>query len=322
MTQSIHSIKSMIGVDVAKHKLDIHILSTGEDQIVENSNKGVKAFIKQLKAYKGDVMIVMENTGGYEKLAHRLLTEAGFGVHVAHATRAYYFARQKGYFAKTDRLDARMLAEYGEQELVSATPLPTEIDEELKGLVSRRNQVIEQLTTEQLRCQRPQSAVVKASLQRQVKQLTKERKLLEMEIRKRIESDEEKRAKSKRLQTFKGVGETIANNLVSALPELGQLSREQIACLVGVAPKNCDSGKKRGRRMISGGRFAVRRQLYMAALVSIRHNPRFSAYYAGLKSRDKHSKVALVAVMRKIIITLNAMLRDEKDWEGDYAHCC
>jgi len=228
----------------------------------------------------------------------------------------YYFAKQKGYFGKTDMIDAHTSAQYGLQEAVVATPLLSKADEEVAGLTTRRVQLVDQLSAEKCRYQTPLSAVTKRLIKQQIKQLDIAIKRVDDLIDRRILADKEKQQRVVCMQTLKGVGRITANTLAAALPELGQVSRAQIACLCGVAPKNKDSGTKRGRRMIVGGRFNVRKILYMAALSAIRFNPTMKKFYERLKKQGKHSKVAIVAVMRKMIITLNAMLRDGKVWQS------
>lgn len=308
-------IPNIIGVDVAKDKLDIHCLMTGKYAQIGNNATSIRQWLKNAK--KGNItMLTVEKTGGYEELIRGLCVIHDVPVHVAHPMKVHYFAKQKGYFAKTDRIDAKILAEYTLQENVSASPVPTEADRILKELIARRTQLVQQITAEKCRLKDHLSTVIKRSIKRQVKSLENEITLIEKQIEKNIEADPEKHAKKARLETFKGVGPKVAIGLVAGLPELGTLSRSQIAGLVGVAPKNYDSGRKTGQRRIVGGRYDVRKLLYMGALAAITHNPIMKAFYAGLKARGKASKVALVAVMRKIIIALNAMVRNQTDWKA------
>jgi len=305
---------NVIGVDVAKNKLDIHCLMTGEHSLIENNASSIKQWLKQV-VKTNIVMMIVEKTGGYEELIRSLCVAHEVPIHVAHPAKVHYFAKQKGYFAKTDRIDAKILAEYAHQESVSASPIPTESERALKELLARRIQLVQQLTAEKCRIKEHLTPQIKRSLKRQVKSLENEIILIEKAIEKYIEADPEKQTKKKRLETFKGVGAKVAIGLVAGLPELGTLSRSQIAGLVGVAPKNYDSGGQRGQRRIVGGRYDVRKLLYMGALSAITYNPIMKAFYVGLKARGKVSKVALVAVMRKMIIALNAMLRDQTDWQ-------
>lgn len=304
---------SIIGIDVSKNKLDVHILPQKKALTLSNNTQEISAFIKEIKQTYQTKIIVMESTGGYEKLPKKLFDKASLPVHVAHPMRVHYFAKQKGFFAKTDKIDALSIALYGLQENV----LPTkESDNELlKYLSSRHGQLIDQLTREKNRLKDFLPNKIQKSIKRVIKSLEKELDVIEKAIAEEIESSQEMALKSKRLQTFKGIGKRTAHVLIAELPELGCITRKEASCLCGLAPRNNDSGTKVGRRSISGGRFHVRKALYMASLSAIRHNPAMQEYYQTLKAKGKHSKVALVAVMRKMIIALNAMLRDQKDWQ-------
>ncbi len=196
------------------------------------------------------------------------------------------------------------------------SPVPTKAEKILKELITRRIQLIQQMTAEKCRLKDHLATEIKRSISRHVKSLANEIILIEKQIEKNIQADPEKCVKKIRLETFKVVGSKVAAGLVAGMPELGNLSRSQIAGLIGVAPKNYDSGRKTGQRRIVGGRAELRKLLYMAALSAIRHNPIMKAFYSVLKAKGKASKVALVAVMRKIIITLNAMIRDQMDWQA------
>lgn len=314
-----NNTKAIIGVDVSKYKLDIFVLATEESFELENTEKSIRLWIKRLKKEKFEGLVVMENTGGYERTLRRLFKEAGISIHVAHATRIYFFGKQKGYFAKTDEIDARLIALYADQEDLEETPAFDKDRETLKELTYRQNQIIEQITAEKCRIGREMSSVLKRSINRMIKHLEKEKDLIQAEIEKLIKKNEVHSEQAERLQTFKGVGKRIAYGLIGLVPELGHVNRASIACLIGVAPKNRDSGTKTGYRMIMGGRFYARKLLYMGALVAIRYNTGLKMMYERLLSKGKKKKVAIVAVMRKIIITLNAMLRDHKNWVDP--HC-
>ena len=308
----------IIGVDVSKDKLDIYGLNTNKVINIANNEKDIKKFIKSLEVKPDNSLFVMESTGGYEKLLRKLLNSTGYQVHIAHPLRVHYFAKQKGYFAKTDSIDARAIKQYGEQENVQPTLAETKEAVELKELSSRRAQLIDLLTIEKCRIKPHQTKGINKSLKRHVTYLETEIALLDEKISKLIESDDTLTKKAARIQTVKGIGKKTANMLVSMLPELGLLNRAEIACLCGVAPKNKDSGIKTGKRHIFGGRGHVRKALYMVAVCASTHNPTMAQYYQKLKGKGKESKVALIAVMRKIVITLNAMIRDEKDFCYDY----
>lgn len=310
--------RTIVGIDVSKDKLDIHVLFQNKTFMIDNHPKAIAGLIKRLKHEYPIPFVVMENTGGLEKTAHSLCTKHGIDVHIAHSNRVYHFAKQKGYFAKTDKKDAETIAEYAHQEQVEATPSYNEEETALRELSNRRAQIVDDLHDEKCRLTRPLSSSVKRSINRKVKFLEQEKKQIEKEMHTLIHNCPEKKETMKRLQTFNGIGPAISQGLVALLPELGQMSRSQIAAILGVAPKNNDSGKKQGRRRIVGGRFNARRLLYMGALVSIRHNETLKLLYNRLIEKGKPAKVAIVAVMRKIIITLNAMIRDKKDWAPNY----
>lgn len=307
--------KEVIGMDVSKDKLDIFTFGSKKSQIIKNNEKSIKKFISLLKKDNFYGLVVMESTGGYEKLAHKILCEAGINVHVAHANKIFHFKNQKGYFGKTDNIDAEVLMKYGEQEEITATEKYDKNEEVKKELSSRRTQIMDQIVVEKCRLKEHLSTFIKKSIQRTIKLLKNELALIDKEISKIINSDSTTSKKSQLLQTFKGVGNVVSATLICLLPELGALNRAQIACLCGVAPKNNDSGTKTGKRKVVGGRFYVRKVLYMSALTSVRSNHDMKIYYRQLKAKGKASKVALTAVMRKIIITLNAMLRDSLPWQ-------
>jgi len=315
MTNSVN--QAIIGIDVSKDKLDLYFLSEGRYSHWENTPKGINAGIRELKRMGFSGLIVMEATGGYERLCHQSLSKAGYAVHVAHPMRVHHFIKQKGYYAKTDGIDTKALAEYGQQPDIKASPVRDKHALERADLSSRRSQLVEQLSTEKCRMKSHLSSVVKRSLKRNIKTLEAEINHIEQALEKNIALNERIKMQAELLMTFKGVGKTTANILLSELPELGQLNRREIACLSGLAPRNCDSGRKQGKRMIRGGRGYVRKILYMSALTSIVHNPTMRAFYRRLKETGKESKVCLTAVMRKIIITLNAMLRDGKPWQPE-----
>ena len=315
MSSSNSNNRSIIGIDVAKDKLDVYFLETGEQLCWKNTVGSINAGLAKLKraGFKG--MVVLEATGGYEKRCQQSLVKAGIAVHVAHPRRVHYFIKQKGYYGKTDEIDAKALAEYGYQEAVSASPIKDKKALEREDLSSRRAQLVEQRSAEKCRYKEHLSASVKRSLKRSIKVLDAEIIRIEHALEANVNADEQLKAKAALLLTYKGVGQMIGNVLLSTLPELGSLNRRQIACLCGLAPRNCDSGRRQGKRMIMGGRSYVRKVLYMSALSSIVHNPVMRRYYQRLIETGKAPKVCLTAVMRKIIITLNAMIRDSKPWQ-------
>jgi transposase len=256
----------------------------------------------------------MESTGGYEKRVARLLTQAGVPIHIAHPNQVFYFARSKKLFAKTDKIDAAILAYFGKEMEITPTSLPSEEDQEFKELATRQEQLTHALMVEKCRLKDHLTSETKRSIIRMIKQIERELDLIAEKIKEHIEESEVKKQRANLLKTFKGIGEKTAHMLVACLPELGKLTRAEIASMVGVAPMNQDSGATQGYRAIQGGRFHVRRALYMPALSAMQHNSRMRAYYERLIAKGKKEKVAIVAVMRKMIITLNAMLKNNESW--------
>jgi len=303
----------ILGIDVAKYKLDIAILPEKKHYVIENNKKAISSFIKKMKT--PIELAVMEATGGYEKLCAYMFDKKGFPIHIADPSKVYHFAKSENVYAKTDKIDAFVLANYGKEKNPKRTKLKTKEDAELAELSVRERQLKEIIAAEKCRLKSPlQTSSAKRSIKRMIKQIEKEIEILTNRISEIIASDEEKKEKAKRLQTFKGAGKQLANTLIAQLPELGYLNRAKIAALVGVAPRNKESGQKKGYRKIEGGRLYIRNLLYMSALSSIRYNKKLREFYQALLQKGKKAKVALTAVMRKIIITLNAMLRDKKDW--------
>ena len=307
----------IVGIDVSKDKLDIRVFPFDNYYQIKNNRNSIKSFIKNKLLELGTVgLIVFESTGGYEKLLMLCATEQGLPYHRAHPKRVYHFAKGKGYFAKTDRIDAGILAAYGNQEEIRADDPPTLESLQNQEVSARRIQIKQMITQEKNRLHSVYlSLQVKRSIKRQVKQLEKELELLNKMQEELLLKDEHSKAKRELLQTVPGVGHEVATLMVTDMPELGKLSREQISNLVGVAPQTKDSGKKEGYRVVGKGRHQVRKALYMSALVAMRYNPALKPLYDRLIDKGKKPKVALVALMRKLIITMNAMVRDNKPWE-------
>lgn len=311
----------IIGIDVAKSKLDIFILPSSEHFVIDNKKSDItKFFAEFLKKHelKNVKMCVMESTGGYEKLLAKLLTKMEFPVHIAHPNQVYHFAKSRKLFAKTDKIDSRILAYFGELLDLESSSLLTEQEELLKQLASRRLQLTDTLTIEKCRLKDHLAKDTRRSIIRFIKLIKREIELIENKIKELIESNEKEKERADLLQTLKGIGKQTAHLLVALLPELGKLTRSQIALLTGLAPKNNDSGSKKGYRAIQGGRFYVRKSLYMPALCAIRYNEPLKTYYKKLVDKGKQPKVAIVAVMRKMIITLNAMLMKNESWNPSF----
>lgn len=306
----------IVGIDVSKDKLDIKMLPNNQHDQIQNSKNHIRSFIKNklIKSGKPDI-IVFESTGGYEKQLMSSLIDFDIPFHRAHPNRVYHFAKGKGYFAKTDRIDAEVLARYGQQEEIVADK-PREIEalknQELSSRKSQLKGMIEQ-ETHRLRSMYFNKQIAR-SIQRSIKQLKEELKIIDRQLEESLARNEENLAKLKLLQTIPGVGREVSMTLVTDMPELGTLSRGQISALVGVAPQNKDSGRKQGSRHIGKGRQQVRKVLYMSALVGMRYNPVLKVFYEKLRANGKKPKVALVALMRKLIITMNAMVRENRPW--------
>lgn len=307
----------IIGIDVSKDKLDIFLLPMGEHLVLRNDPAAISKFLDQF-LQKFSVtqvkMCVMESTGGYEKRVAKLLVGKGFPIHISHPNQVYYFAKSRKLFAKTDKIDAKILALFGAETDLRESPLMSKEAEELKDLTIRKLQLKELLTIEKCRLKDHLTSPSRKSIERSVKQIEREVALVEEKIKERVESCEDRKNRAAILKTLKGVGEQTAYTLVATLPELGRLNRSQIAALTGLAPRNNDSGTKRGYRAVQGGRFYVRKALYMPALSALRYNRPLKEYYERLVEQGKKRKVAVVAVMRKMIITMNAMIKNNESW--------
>jgi len=301
-----------IGIDVAKDKLDIHCLETGDDWQIENSKKAIKNFARKHKKMLSQAFIVIDTTGGYEHLCCELLYEKGHTVHQAHSYRVKNFIRSMGQEAKTDRLDAIMLARYGleRKENLRVYAPASQNQQLLKSLLTRREELVKMQTQEKNRLSGPMAAELKSSFETLLKTLKKEIKNIETRIRKCIKQDEMMKAKEKILLDIKGVGEKTAFSLLGLMPELGELDRKQVAALAGLAPYAKDSGASSGYRSIRGGRPAVRRALFMAALSSVRYNEELKKFYQRLRDNGKKPIVALTATARKLATIANARIRD------------
>lgn len=310
-----------VGIDVAKDSLDVCLLPIEKQLTVSNDPAGYRKLIEALPA-AASCLIVIEATGGYQRPVVAALTAAGHTVAVVNPRQVRDFARGLGILAKTDRLDARVIALFGQH----AEPRPIEIGSEkqaeLRELVTRRRQLIELRTAEQNRLETVATKVVRNNIRRLVEQLDKQIRQLEDAIGKLLESNPELSCKATLLKTVPGVGAVTVTTLLAELPELGRLNRQQIAALVGVAPFNRDSGKFHGRRAIWGGRAAVRSVLYMAALTARRFNPSIRAFAQRLEAAGKPFKVVLTACMRKLLVILNTMIKTNVPWNSKIELTC
>jgi transposase len=302
-----------VGIDVSKEWIDI-ATEKGCFRVAQSVEQ-IDEKIIEIKGHN-PLLCVVESTGGYERLVIERLNKHNLKVHIAHPSRVRDFARAKGFLAKTDRLDAYVLSAYGAfiGEEAITVQLNTQ-QQKLSDLQSRYEQLKMMLHGETCRLGNFICTQVKKDIEKMIIFLKKRLELVNKEIQEILDSDETLKKQQKLLLSMKGVGKVTAQALLIDLPELGHLSRKEIAALVGVAPINKESGKKRGYSRIQQGRGSVRRTLYMAALVATRYNAPLKEFYERLRMAGKPGKVALVAVMRKMLVILNAMVRDNLAWK-------
>ena len=312
VTQSGTSERLVAGIDVGKTRLDASA-GGGEVHSFANDAEGIAAILEWLEAQEVE-LVVCEPTGGYEEPLARGLRQRGLPVHLAHPNKVRAFARASGRMAKTDRLDAQALARYGEVFASAGTSQPEPEREELQALLRRRRQLVEQRVQERNRLDRAWNPGVRASTQRHIDWLDQEIAALDREYREALESSEELEAKAELYRSVPGIGALTAAVLVADLPELGRGEGKGLCSLAGLAPWSRDSGQQRGYRSVRGGRSGVRRALYMAALSVIRGQGELARFYRDLRKRGKAGKVALVAVMRKLLLHLNAIARRGTPW--------
>ena len=303
-----------VGIDVSKDRLEVYVRPTGERLTVASDEAGITQLLGRLQALQPRV-IVLEATGGYEARVAAALAHAGLPVAVVHPRQVRDFARATGQLAKSDGLDAAVLAHFGEAVSPPVRPLPNAQAQALAELVTRRRQLVEMLTAELNRQQQARQRLVQTRLQRHVTWLRAAIAELEEDITRLIRSSPVWREKENVLTSAPGIGDVTAHALIAELPELGRLSRRRIASLAGLAPFIRESGRWKGRRMIRGGRAHVRRALYMATVVAIRYNPPIGDFYRRLIGAGRPKKLALIAAMRKLLTVLNAMLRDGRQWQ-------
>lgn len=298
-----------VGIDVSKRRLDVGLDPADAVQRFDNDSNGCAA-VRALLQSRPIKVVVIESTGGYERSIVAELHAAGLPVVVVNPRQVRDFARATGRLAKTDAIDAMVLARFGRAVDPQIRPLPQVEAAAVRELLSRRRQVVSMLTAEQNRLKQAHSGRVRRSVERVVETLKRQLEEINADLDRHIERRPEWRARNEALRTVPGVGPATARTLIVELPELGRCSRQQIAALVGVAPVNRDSGLMRGRRTISGGRLSVRCALYMAALTAVRHHPAIKRCYERLRAAGKCAKVALVACARKLLTILNAVVRD------------
>lgn len=303
-----------VGIDVSKGRLDIHVVPSGAAWSVENDEAGHGELVKKMSELKPE-LIVLEATGGYQTQVVAELAMHKLRVAVVNPRQVRDYAKAIGRLAKTDKIDASVLASFGEAVRPEPRDAPDEQSVELHAMMNRRRQLIDMRTAETNRLDTCRVVRVRKDLQDTIEWLTQRIKDVDSDIDTLVRNMPVWREREDLLSSPKGVGKTTARTLLTALPELGRLNRREIASLVGVAPFNNDSGTSRGKRSIRGGRAAVRAVLYMATVSASRWNPQIRAMYTRLVAAGKAPKVALIACARKLLTVLNAMMRTNTPWQ-------
>ena len=306
-----------VGIDVSKARLDVAVHEPASHWHVDNSESGIADLAQRLQALH-PTRIVLEATGGFELPLVAGLMHARLPVVVLNPRRVRDFARAIGQLAKSDKLDAQVLAHFASVLQLEPRPIPTDEEEQLTALLTRRRQIVEMLVVEKNRLVTVR-ATLRADIAEHIAWLEQKLEMLNGEIDRFVQQSAVWQAKDALLRSVPGVGRVTARTLLAMLPELGTLNRQQIAALVGVAPLNKDSGNRQGKRRVFGGRAAVRSVLYMAALNASRFNPRIHAFYEHLLQQGKEKKVALTACMRKLLVILNTMVRTNQPWRAPSA---
>jgi transposase len=304
-----------IGIDVSKARLDVYVRPGGESFAVNRDSEGIEALIARVSAL-GPSLVVLEATGGFETVVAAALGAAGLPLAVVNPRQIRDFARAIGRLAKTDPIDAAVIAHFAEAVRPEARPIANEEARTLGEFIARRRQLLEMMTAERNRRRQLTSRRLIKGVDRVLAILQAQLTELEGDIDVTVRGTPAWREKEDLLTSVPGIGPKIARTMIAELPELGSLSRQQVASLVGVAPFNRDSGKWRGRRSIAGGRATVRSALYMSVLVAIRRDLPLALTYRRLRAAGKPAKVAIVACMRKLITILNAILRDNLPWQA------
>jgi transposase len=305
---------TVVGIDVSKDRLDVAVRPSGEVFPVERNGAGLEQLTSRLQALAPQV-VALEATGGFETIVAAALAAAGLPVVVVNPAQIRAFAKAIGQRAKTDPIDAATIAHFAEATKPEPRPLPDEATRLLSDLVARRRQIIEMIGAERQREQRVSVPHLRRSITRLLRALEKELASLNTDIDDAVRGSPAWREKENLLSSVPGVGPVISSTLIAELPELGQLGRREIAALAGLAPFTRQSGKWRGKSFIGGGRTAVRTALFMGAIVAKRHNPVLKAFFDRLVAAGKPKMVALIAVARKLLTILNAIVRDSRPWQ-------
>ena len=305
----------IVGIDVSKARLDVHLLPSGEAFAVARDGEGVAALAARLQALQ-PLAVGIEATGGFEAVAAAGLAGEGLPVVVVNPAQVRAFAQALGRRAKTDPIDAAVIARFVEATRPQPRPMPEAAQQLLADLVARRRQIVQMIGAERQRARRHTDRRLRRSIERLIAALEKELAELDGEIDDQVRGSPAWRAAEDLLQSVPGVGPVVSRTLIAELPELGSLTRREISALAGLAPWTRQSGQWRGKSFIGGGRPAVRTILFNAALVAARHNPQLKAFYDRLIHARKPKMVALIAVARKLLTILNAILRDSRPWQN------
>jgi transposase len=311
MTQAV-----FVGIDISKAHLDVAIRPSGERHRVANEETAIRSLVLSL-VEQSPTLVVLEATGGLETTLVMALAATRLPVVVINPGRVRHFARAVGKLAKTDRIDAAVIAQFAETVRPPSRSLPDARTQELAALLTRRRQLSEMITAEGNRLGSCRLATVRQNIEASIRWLKQQLKQISAELNDAVDENSCWREHVQLLRTVPGVGPVVATTLLAELPELGQLDRKRIAALVGVAPVNRDSGVLRGRRVVSGGRASVRTTLYMAAIVAARRNHIVRAFYQRLLAIGKPKKVALTACIHKLLTILNAMVRSNTPWQAN-----
>ena len=309
--------EKFVGIDVSKRWLEVNVYGEEATRKVENDAMGFISLIEQMKTIQPK-LIVFEATGGYEAEAAHALSESGFAVAVVNPTRVRRFAQALGILAKTDKIDAKIISHFASVVKPAANTLQTPLEEQLAAFVERRRQLLVELVAEKNRLSTC-PACVRDEIREHIAWIEKHVEHLEAEIQTCISQNPEWQKRAEIIDSAPGVGPVTASTMVAELPELGQLNRQKIAALVGVAPFSNDSGPKKGKRRIFGGRTGIRRTLFMATLSASKNNPIIRPFYDSLIKRGKEKMVALTACMRKLLVIINAMVRKGEAWQTPLA---
>jgi transposase len=303
-----------VGIDVSKDRLDVCVRPASETAQFVRDGEGIKALVDRMQQISPQI-VVLEATGGFEAPVVAALADSGIAVAVVNPRQIRDFAKASGRLAKTDALDAEAIAHFAEAIKPEPRPLLDEQAREFKALVARRREIVDMIVREKNRYYQAAAKRVRKDLEAHIRFLERRLQSIDDDMDDAVRSSPLWRGKEDLLRTVPGVGPRTARTLLAEMPELGTLSRQKIASLAGLAPMNRDSGRWRGKRMIQGGRRGVRSALYMAALIASRRNPVFKTFYERLLSSGKAKKLALLAIARKLLVALNAMLRDHKPWK-------